>query len=161
MTHGHFRGAKTSPTRISWQAMIYRCTYPNHPDYARYGAVGISVCASWKDGEDGKTGFECFLRDMGERPSDDYYTIDRYPNREGNYEPGNCRWATRREQQNNMSSNRRLTIDGKRVTLAELVRMSGISRTALKYRLFKKNWPIERAVTVPMRKASRGIRTEV
>lgn len=89
--HGHFAGNKPSPTYKSWQAMIARCTNPNHPAYHNYyHGTGITVCERWLNS------FEAFLADMGERPEG--RTLDRWPNNAGNYEPGNCRWATASEQ---------------------------------------------------------------
>jgi hypothetical protein len=75
-------------------AMVARCTNANHVKFPRYGGRGITVCERWRS-------FESFLADMGERPEGT--TIDRFPNRDGNYEPGNCRWATATEQAANRS----------------------------------------------------------
>jgi hypothetical protein len=75
-----------------WVAMRTRCNNPNTPNYCNYGGRGIRVCPEWND-------FSVFLRDMGECPVD--RSIDRYPNNDGNYELGNCRWATRLEQRLN------------------------------------------------------------
>jgi hypothetical protein len=72
--------------------MIHRCTNPNATSYERYGGRGIAVCERWRS-------FENFLADMGERPEGK--SIDRYPDNDGNYEPGNCRWATPKEQRAN------------------------------------------------------------
>lgn len=86
-------GMKNTITYRSWGAMIQRCTNPNNPGYAAYGGKGIAVHPAWRS-------FVSFLEDMGERPSLEH-SLDRYPNRRGNYEPGNCRWATRSEQNSN------------------------------------------------------------
>lgn len=86
-----------SLTYMSWKSMKERCFWSGHKSYARYGGRGITVCDRWLNGENGQSGFECFLADMGPRPSDGH-SIDRYPDNDGNYEPGNCRWATSHEQ---------------------------------------------------------------
>ena len=69
--------------------MLDRCYNPNNPEYARYGGNGVRVCEQWQV-------FQGFLNDMGERPAGT--SIDRFPDKDGNYEPSNCRWATPHEQ---------------------------------------------------------------
>ena len=89
-THGHTIGRTPSRTFVSWSAMRTRCNNPNDPQYHNYGGSGVTVCQEWQ------LSFERFLDDMGERPEGK--TLDRWPDRHGNYEPGNCRWATPKEQ---------------------------------------------------------------
>lgn len=84
-------GWSTTPTYKVWSSMLGRCNDPRNASYRYYGAKGIEVCARWS----GDDGFENFLTDMGERPQGDYQLDRENPN--GNYEPSNCRWLTRAE----------------------------------------------------------------
>lgn len=84
-----------SPTHRSWSTMKTRCYRKSALNYHRYGGRGIKVCDRWLNS------FEAFLADMGERPEGK--TLDRYPDPDGDYEPGNCRWATLKEQRHNRS----------------------------------------------------------
>ena len=84
-------GFNRTPTYVCWSNMLARCTNPNRPDFRNYGARGIAVCERWFQ-------FSNFLADMGEKPEG--LAIDRI-NNDGNYEPGNCRWATPSQQRRN------------------------------------------------------------
>jgi hypothetical protein len=134
--HGHSRGSGASPEYRSWQAMIVRCCKPNSTQYFRYGARGIKVCERWRHS------FENFLKDMGPRPAG--ATIDRI-NGDGNYEPGNCRWANAKEQSRNRSSSISVTLNGTTMSLAECAERYGVDRHLLWGRL-KRGWPVERAI---------------
>lgn len=136
LRHGHARKGSVTATYVSWVAMWKRCTYAKHPAFNQYGGRGIAVCDRWAD-------FDAFLSDMGERPAGK--TLDRFPNRDGNYEPGNCRWATNEEQARNRGSNRRMTVLGVTRTLAEWADLSGIGFTTLRQRL-DSGWAPERVV---------------
>lgn len=124
-THGHMRGGP-SPTYRSWRAMVARCTNPNFPAFLHYGAQGVAITERWLK-------FENFLADMGERPSLKH-TLDRYPDNAGNYEPGNCRWATRREQRLNQKRIRAVTrSDGLRFnSIIEAAEATGANRRCIR-----------------------------
>lgn len=129
-----------TPEYKAWTAMQRRCYAPEDVSYVNYGARGIRVCDKWR------LSFETFLADVGPRPvgtngKRGRYTLDRI-NNDGNYEPGNVRWATWEEQQSNRRSSRRIAFNGMELTIAEWARRIGISRQAVRYRL-EQGWPIE------------------
>lgn len=95
--HGHAIGT-TTRTYNSWASAVQRCTNPLFHNFNDYGGRGIRICDRWRT-------FENFLADMGERPEG--HTLDRFPDNNGNYEPGNCRWATPKQQ----AANRRVRKD--------------------------------------------------
>jgi hypothetical protein len=90
--HGHTKNNKVSSEYTAWQAMHNRCKNPNVREYKRYGARGIKVCQRWSV-------FEKFLADVGLRPHAGL-SLDRI-NNDGDYEPGNVKWSTPKEQANN------------------------------------------------------------
>jgi hypothetical protein len=133
-------GGVGSPEYRAWQHMKERCLNPSDPRYHRYGGRGITVCERWLD-------FSNFIADMGPRPSPSH-SLDRI-NNDGSYELANCRWATRKEQQQNTVTAKWLTYNGSTKTLGDWARHLGISHGALLNRLRK--WPIDRALTAKSR----------
>lgn len=94
LKHGDKPKAKAAPEYTAWTNMITRCTNPKHNRWQHYGGRGIAICDRWRNS------YEAFLADVGRRPSP-AHSIDRYPDCDGDYEPGNVRWATGTEQRLN------------------------------------------------------------
>ena len=110
----------------SWSSMRQRCLDSSANNYGRYGGRGIGICDRWKS-------FQKFLLDMGRKPSE-AHSLDRIDN-DGDYEPANCRWATKKEQSRNRSNNRTLVLDGVKKTVAEWSEQTGVSRSTICSRL--------------------------
>jgi hypothetical protein len=127
-----------------WQAMKRPCTNPRQDGFEYYGGQGVSVCDRWS------RSFRAFYDDMGPRPSAGH-SLDRFPDKEGNYEPGNVRWATFGEQQKNRKSNRPITWRGRTMLLTDWATELGIKSGTLGRRL-DAGWPVEKAMTAPVRK---------
>lgn len=128
----------------SWCSLIGRCENPTNRKYLRYGGRGISVCDRWRNS------FEAFFEDMGPRPSS-RHTIDRIDNN-GNYEPGNVRWATAVQQSRNRSITVTVSHDGETRPLSEWSEITGFSYKLLHERLFRRGWTTEMAFTPPVRR---------
>lgn len=137
--HGNTSRYGTTPTYSSWKAAKARCYNSNNKHYYRYGGDGIKMCDRWINS------FENFLLDMGERPEG--HTLDRFPNKRGNYEPENCRWATKEQQVNNMKSNVFLTKDGETMTMAQWGRKLGIPKNTI-YGRIKRGYSAEEALVI-------------
>lgn len=136
-------GLSGSPTYQSWCCMKQRCLNPNTFAYKDYGGRGITFCERWQS-------FEAFFLDMGVKPKGT--TLERI-NNDGNYEPGNCKWATRREQQNNRRCSRLITINGTAMTIGQAATKYGLSWKLLDSRI-SAGWPIEKAI-LPKKKTKR------
>jgi hypothetical protein len=142
LRHGHAKKGRITRTYISYEAMLARCLNPKNIGFHRYGGRGIAICERWQSGDGSRSGFECFVADLGERPEGT--TLDRREG-DGNYEPGNCRWATPGEQSRNTSRNRWFEIDGERLTLSDVARRFGLRRLTLAKRL-KRGVPLLEAI---------------
>jgi hypothetical protein len=140
MTHGATSRDGHMPEYHVWQVMNQRCHLPSSRGYALYGGRGITVCDRWRHD------FAAFIADMGRRPGPGY-SLDRIDN-DGHYGPGNVRWATPKEQQRNRGNNRRLTVNGETLTLAEWSERTGLPRNTIAWRL-RDGWSEEDAITKP------------
>lgn len=129
-------GSASTEYRI-WASMKARCINVRNKRFARYGGRGIAVHADWMND------FSKFLADMGCRPSP-LHTIERIDNNR-NYEPGNCRWATKKEQALNTSRNRRIVVGGREATLGEWAGVTAVKRETIARRL-NAGWSPERAI---------------
>ncbi len=130
-------GGCYDPEYRIWVAMRVRCDSRRAEKHPNHAGRGIRVCERWLGS------YERFLEDMGRRPSA-RHTIERIDNN-GNYEPGNCRWATYPEQALNRRNNRHLTLGGVTLTLKEWGARLGVKPTAILSRL-RRGWPIEKAL---------------
>lgn len=127
-----------------WQAMKTRCYSKNFIYYCNYGGRGIKICDDWK---------KSFLKFYEWAITNGYkeeLTIDRI-NNDDDYKPNNCRWVTRKQQNNNMRTNIFIEYNGKKQTISELADKYDLSRVALYYRL-KRGWNIKKALTTPIKK---------
>lgn len=125
---------KKSKEYRTWQHMKSRCHNPNTSGFENYGGRGIIVCAEWRNS------YLTFLRDMGRSPSE-YHSIDRIDNN-GNYEPSNCKWATRSEQNSNTRRTRFIRYKGEEKTITQWSEELKINRTTLSRMIKKGNNPL-------------------
>lgn len=138
--HGH--GSSSDPTYSKYQAMKQRCLNPKHKSYPDYGGRGIKVCDRWLES------FDNFLADMGEAPEG--MTIEREDSN-GNYEPDNCKWATKKEQAQNTKRCLSVVIDGVTYrTLRAAAEAFGLPYSTVKVRTSQYKWTVEEALKTPI-----------
>lgn len=143
LRHGYAKKGLTQEY-LAWQSMKTRCNNKKSTAYKDYGGRGITVCERWML-------FDNFIADMGKKP-DPSLTLDRKEN-SGNYEPGNCKWATRSEQAYNRRGVRhRFMIEGKEMTLDEVAVRLGVKRKAVEHRI-NRGWTVERILSQPFRRS--------
>lgn len=135
-THGQSYG----PEYQAWKGIKRRCLNAKAKNYHHYGGRGITVCDAWRDS------FAAFFAYVGPRPSPKH-SIDRYPDNNGNYEPGNVRWATQSQQCRNTRANRQVEYRGERMPLVALAERTGIEFNTLKNRIA--SWGVGEAVATP------------
>ena len=132
-------GMSGTKTYESWASMKARCLNPNHKNYKNYGGRGIVICECWL----GKNGFQNFFNEMGEKPKG--LSIDRIDNNKG-YCKSNCRYATQKQQLNNIRRNRLLTYKNKTQNVTQWAEELGINRNTLFGRI-RYGWSVKRILT--------------
>ncbi len=140
--NGIKHGMTNSTEFTIWHTMKARCYNPNATGYERYGGVGVVMCDEWRDS------FEAFYRDVGPRPSLEH-SIDRWPDKKGNYEPKNTRWATKEEQARNKATNVIFTLNGVSRTCIEWSEILGVKPSTLQNRRYL-GWSDADILTIPI-----------
>ncbi len=125
----------------AWESMKARCLYEKSKFYYKYGGRGITICDKWMD-------FKNFYRDMGNKP-DEKYSLERI-DVNGNYEPSNCRWATRREQDRNKTNTVYINYNGEKWVLMDLAKKFNIHQQTLKQRVIS-GMTAEEAISKPIK----------
>lgn len=139
-----YKQPKRPPHYGLWANMVGRCTCPTNAAFHLYGGRGIKVCERWKV-------YANFIADMGVRPGPEFSLERKDVN--GDYEPGNVKWGTAEEQQNNRRNNVRITAYGEILTLAQWARKTGIYRKTIQWRIDVMRMPPEQALdTAPIHK---------
>lgn len=141
-THGMHKSSEYK----TYAAMKDRCDNPNNTQYKDYGGRGITYCERWND-------FASFFEDMGVRPEN--MTLDRIDN-DGDYSPENCKWSSRKDQQNNRRNNVVLEYKGEMLTMKQAAVKYGIHQGTLRSRL-KNGWPVDAAIETKPSKYSKGL----
>lgn len=126
----------------AWWNMLERCNKSKNPSFHNYGGRGISVCGEWLHD------FDQFMADMGPKPSAKH-SLER-KNNHGDYEPGNCKWATADEQQRNRRNATMLTVNGVTMNQIDWAIKMGISYAVIRTRLSRYKWSVEDAVLTPV-----------
>lgn len=142
------RWKSQNPEFLIWRAIKTRCLNAKHPTFARYGGRGVTICPEWA------SSYGAFLEAMGRRPSP-LHSVDRIDNARG-YEPGNCRWASKKEQARNRCDNRLVVIFGeaKCVTAWSEDSRAAVGLAAFRSRIHA-GWDPERALVTP---AAKGVK---
>lgn len=143
-THGATQHSKRTRLYDIWRGMKERCQNPKNISYANYGGKGIRICETWN------SSFEQFKEWAEQNGYSDNLSIDRIDARAG-YFPDNCRWVTKRVQNNNTNRNAIITASGKTQTLAEWARQTQIDAGTISARIKKLGWSVEKALSTPTR----------
>ena len=137
-------GLTTTPIYPIWKLMKHRCYNPHDKRFENYGARGIKVCDEWLHD------FQAFYNWAMANGYKNGLSIDRM-DVNGNYEPSNCRWATRIEQANNTTQNHYITFNGVTKTMSEWAKELDMSYTTIRARLNLYHWSVEKTLTTPIK----------
>lgn len=140
--HGAMRRNRATPEYRAWKGMRDRCTNPRCSSFPRYGGRGITVALEWL----GPGGFERFLAHIGPRPSE-RHSLDRIDS-DGNYSPGNVRWATIHQQNRNKADTRSITIGERTQCLKDWARDLGLRYDMVHARI-RRGWTVQKALNLP------------
>lgn len=143
-----YHGMRGTPIYSSWDSMVQRCTNPKSAHYRNYGGRGISICPEWRD-------FKAFHAWAIANGWSEGLEIDRRDNN-GNYEPGNCRWATHAENNRNKRNNRLLTYRDQAKTIAEWSALTGLQFKTIQGRLDTLGWNAEKTLITPPSRSQGG-----
>lgn len=142
-------GYKGTKEYTAWLNAKSRCFNKKNISYKNYGARGITMCKRWKES------FKNFLHDMG-KPQSFNHTLDRI-DVNGDYEPANCRWATRDVQSNNKRNNVYLEYNGMKKSITEWEKYLGLKEGVIKARVQRLGWTAEKAITTPVKETKKRI----
>lgn len=137
-------GGKGTRLYRIWLGMRRRCNCVTDAAYHRYGGRGIGICTEWDE-------FDAFRDWATANGYASHLTIDRADNDKG-YDPSNCRWATYRDQNRNYSRNRPVQYDGRTALIGDFAAEHGLPADVVKNRVMRYGWPMEKALTTPVRK---------
>jgi hypothetical protein len=141
--HGHRIGDGLTPEYAAWRTMIALCYEPNAESYAYYGGVGITVCAAWREPEDG---FPNFLAALGPRPSDEHVLSRK--DKDKPFEPGNALWMTKHASARSRVDNTFYTVGGVTKCLVDWASAYGIPKSTLHYRVVTRGMTMRDALDV-------------
>lgn len=141
---GTKHGLAKTPLYDVWHLMMRRCYEVGSKNYHQYGGLGVTVCKEWHN----VAVFNDWCKANGWAPG---LQIDRYPDKAGIYEPSNCRFVTSKVNNNNRRDNRVIEFNGDSKTLQEWSDSIGINKATIRMRIDKLKWPVEKALTKPLR----------
>lgn len=145
-------GMSYSNEYVSWVKAKDRCFNSKHPAFEKYGGSGIVMCEEWRNS------FEAFYAHLGRCPRG--YTLDRIDNSRG-YEPGNVRWASKKQQAENSSWPKLVTINGVTKNISDWAAINNVSNATIYNRINKLGWSIEQAISTPARKLRKRVITRL